>query len=56
MNVKQNIKVKYIKPREDITEAENHTRLVKFITLFAQVGFRDIALNGEANIKLNFVK
>lgn len=47
------LKVEYIKPREDISEEENRIRLIKFVTLFAQVGFKEICLNPEANIKLD---
>ena len=52
MSSQVGLKVNYIKPREDISEEENHIRLVKFITLFSQVGFREIALNPETNIKI----
>ena len=47
------LKVEYIKPREDISEEENRTRLIRFVTLFAQVGFREICLNPETKIKLD---
>lgn len=50
------LKVRYIKPREDISEAENHQRLVRFITLISQVGFKEIALNPDTNIKLDCCK
>lgn len=45
------LKVEYIPPREDISDEENHARLVRFVTLFAQVGFREVALNPETKIK-----
>ena len=45
------LKVEYVPPREDISDEENHARLVRFVTLFAQVGFREIALNPETKIK-----
>ena len=47
------LKVEYVVPREDITEEENRNRLLRFITLFSQVGFREISLNPETNIKLD---
>lgn len=47
------LKVEYIKPREDISGEENRTRLIRFVTLFAQIGFREICLNPETNIKLD---
>lgn len=47
------LKVEYVIPREDITEEENRSRLLRFITLFSQVGFREISLNHETNIKLD---
>lgn len=50
------LKVEYVKPREDISLEEDHARLVRFITLFAQVGFREISLNPETNIKLDCCK
>ncbi len=50
------LKVEYVPPREDISDEENHARLVRFVTLFAQVGFREVALNPETKIKLNCCK
>ena len=54
MTTTSGLKVRYVKPREDISEEENHKRLVKFITLFAQVGFREVSLNPETKIKLDY--
>ena len=34
------IKVEYVKPREDVDPKDEHKRLVRFVTLFAQVGFQ----------------
>lgn len=56
MSTATGLKVEYIPPREDISDEENHTRLVRFVTLFAQVGFREISLNPETKIKLNCCK
>lgn len=47
------LKVEYVVPREDIAEEENRNRLLRFITLFSQVGFREISLNPKTNIKLD---
>lgn len=50
------LKINYVKPREDVSEEENRNRLLRFITLFSQVGFREISLNPETNIKLDCCK
>lgn len=50
------LKVEYIKPREDFNEQEEHSRLVKFVTLFAQVGFKELYLNPETTIDIDFCK
>ena len=50
------IKVNYVKPKEDVSEEENRSRLLRFITLFSQVGFREISLNPDTNIKLDCCK
>ena len=34
------LKVEYIKPIEDIDPKDDHKRLVRFVTLFAQLGFK----------------
>lgn len=47
------LKVEYIPPREVLNEQEEHQRLVRFVTLFAQIGFKELALNPETNIRLN---
>ena len=47
------LKVEYIKPQEIYNEHEEHKRLVRFVTLFTQVGFRELCLNPEnTSIKL----
>lgn len=50
------LKVEYVVPREDVTEEENRSRLIRFITLFSQVGFREISLNSETNIDIKYCK
>lgn len=50
------LKVKYIEPREQSTKQEDHNRLVKFVTLFSQIGFQEISLNPNTNIELNYSK
>lgn len=45
------LKVEYIEPREDISPEEDRKRLARFISLFAQVGFKEFYLNPETNIK-----
>ncbi len=56
MSKASGLKVEYIKPREDIDEASDHKRLVKFISLFAQVGFKELYLNPDTNIKFDYSK
>ncbi len=46
------LKVEYVKPREDIDPRDDHKRLVRFVTLFAQVGFRELFLNPETSIDI----
>lgn len=50
------LKVNYAKPREDVSEEENRSRLLRFITLFSQVGFREISLNPETTINIKYCK
>ncbi len=50
------LKVEYVKPREDIDPRDEHKRLVKFITLFAQVGFKELYLNPDTKIKFDYSK
>ena len=50
------LKVEYVVPKEDITEEENRSRLLRFITLFSQVGFREISLNPETTIDIKYCK
>jgi hypothetical protein len=50
------LKVEYIKPRDDYNEQEEHARLVRFVTLFSQVGFKEISLNPNTTIHLNYCK
>lgn len=48
------LKVEYIKPTEFSSEQDEHKRLVKFVTLFAQVGFREFCLNPDSSIEFNY--
>ncbi len=41
------LKVEYIKPQEVYNEQEEHKRLVRFVTLFTQVGFKELCLNPD---------
>ena len=50
------LKVEYIQPRENMPEQEEHLRLVRFVTLFAQVGFKELYLNPETNINFDYCK
>ncbi|HIZ28578.1 MAG TPA: hypothetical protein H9673_05240 [Candidatus Adamsella sp.] len=50
------LKVEYVKPREDINPKDDHKRLVRFITLFAQVGFQELYLNPDTKIKFDYSK
>ena len=49
------LKVEYVKPRENNPKDE-HKRLVKFVTLFAQVGFKELYLKKKKKIKLDYSK
>lgn len=49
------LKVEYVKPRENDPK-DDHKRLVKFVTLFAQVGFKELYLNPDTKIKLDYSK
>lgn len=42
---KTSLNVIYIEPQITMSKKEADARLTKFITLFAQVGFREVALN-----------
>ena len=50
------LKVEYIIPRELENEQEEHARLVKFVTLFAQVGFKEFCLNPDSSINFDYCK
>ncbi len=56
MNKTTGLKVEYVPPSKEGSEQEEHTRVVKFITLFAQVGFKELYLNSETNIKFDCSK
>lgn len=42
---KTSLNVIYVKPQITMSKEEADAKLTKFITLFAQVGFRELALN-----------
>lgn len=46
------LKVEYVKPKKDVDPKEEHKRLVRFVTLFAQVGFQELFLNPETSIDI----
>ena len=50
------LKVKYIPPTMEFNEQEEHERLVKFVTLFAQVGFKEFCLNPDSSIDFDHCK
>ena len=39
------LKVEFVAPNEDENKHDEHLRLVKFVTLFSQVGFKEFTLN-----------
>ena len=50
------LKVEYIPPTMEFDEQEEHARLVKFVTLFAQVGFKEFCLNPDSSINFDYCK
>ncbi|MBQ7450419.1 hypothetical protein IJS77_03305 [bacterium] len=54
INQKPQLKVEYIPPSIDFDEKEEHLRLVRFVTLFSQVGFKEFCLNPDSKIKFNY--
>ena len=44
------LNVIYVKPKIKMTEAESKRLLTNFIALFAQIGFRELALNENSPI------
>lgn len=50
---KMNLIIEYVPPKAAETKEEEKNRLVRFITLFAQVGFKEISLNPNTRIKIN---
>lgn len=50
------LKVEYIPPRTEFNEQEEHKRLVKFVTLFAQAGFKEFCLNSDSSIDFDYCK
>lgn len=51
---KTSLNVVYVEPQIEITKEEADKQLTHFITLFAQVGFREYALNKNTPIKFEF--
>ena len=43
------LNVIYVEPQITTTEKEDKRRLTRFIALFAQAGFRELALNPDKN-------
>ena len=50
---KASLNVVYIEPQITMSEEERKQRLTRFISLFAQVGFRELALNEDFASELN---
>ena len=50
---KTSLNVVYIEPQITMSEEERTKQLTKFIALFAQVGFRELALNKNFASELN---
>lgn len=48
------LEVEYITPKEILNEDEEHKRLVKFVSLISQVGFKDFCLNPNTQIKIDY--
>ena len=52
--MKYSFKVEYIEPIDKTSDDENKVKLLKFITLFSQVGFREVSLNPNTNIRIDY--
>ena len=50
---KTSLKVVYVEPQITMSEEEEKKMLTNFIALFAQVGFRELALNENTTIKID---
>jgi len=50
---KTSLNVVYIEPQITMSEEERKQQLTRFISLFAQVGFRELALNEDFASELN---
>jgi hypothetical protein len=48
------LKIEYIEPAVEYDGRKEHARLVRFVSLFAQVGFQEIALNPSTTIHKNY--
>lgn len=46
------LNVVYIEPQITMSEEESKQQLTRFISLFAQVGFRELALREEETLKI----
>ena len=50
---KTSLNVIYVEPQITMSEEERKQQLTKFISLFAQVGYRELALNEDFASELN---
>jgi len=50
---KTSLNVIYVEPQITMSEEAREQQLTKFISLFAQVGFRELALNEDFASELN---
>lgn len=51
---KTSLNVVYIEPEISESKDEDKKRLTKFISLFAQIGYKELALNKDFQNELNF--
>lgn len=51
---KTSLNVVYIEPQIEMTKEEADKQLTHFITLFAQIGFKEYALNENSTINFEF--
>jgi len=56
MKVISGLKVEYVKSDMDYNEQEERQRLIKFVTLISQVGFREYYIKPEEEKQLNYCK
>lgn len=51
---KTSLNVVYIEPQITMSKEEAEKKLLNFITLFAQIGFKEYALNENSTINFEF--